>query len=305
MNEEDIKQLCGVHSGASFGFGFVFQPRPTVLYHYTDLSGFMGVIRSNQIWATDTRYLNDVTETQQIWSFLKDRVSAFQAQFSDTANVQLNELVRLAKAEEPRITFVSSFSEARDSLSQWRAYSARNGICLGFKEPSLNTQWVSNPKGGEPHWTSMLFHKVRYLPTGDNNSLDEELKTLLKHGSPFGSVSGYSASLLSWLNVLAVSFKHDAFKHEEEWRMCFQRFNKPMRYQRFREGKSMLIPYIAADLNRGTGMKSLVEGSYLEEIIIGPSANMQLTKTAVEQFLLAEGHQQVPVRLSAIPYRDW
>lgn len=283
----------------------MFQPRPSVLYHYTDLAGFMGIVRSKQIWATDTRFLNDVTETQQVWSFLKDRASEFQTQSVDIGQEKVNELVKLAACEEPRIIFVSSFSEARDSLSQWRAYSGKNGVCLGFKEPSLNTQWVANPKGGDPHWTGMLFYKVRYLPTGDNDSLDEELRTLLKYGSPFGSGAIDSANLLSWLNTLAVSFKHEAFRDEEEWRMCFQRFNKPMRHQRFREGKSMLIPYIAADLNRTIGKEPAVDGSFLAEVIIGPSVNMNLTRVAVQQFLLSEGHADVPIYVSNTPYRDW
>ena len=79
MTEEQVKSILGVHGGQPFGLGFVFAPRPATLYHYTDLSGFMGIVRSGQIWATDTRFLNDVTEAQQIWSFLIGRLKAFRS----------------------------------------------------------------------------------------------------------------------------------------------------------------------------------------------------------------------------------
>jgi hypothetical protein len=32
------------------------------LYHYTDLRGFAGILKSQQIWFTDHRHLNDKTE---------------------------------------------------------------------------------------------------------------------------------------------------------------------------------------------------------------------------------------------------
>ena len=36
--------------------------RPRVLYHYTDAAGLLGMLKSQRVWATNTRFLNDPTE---------------------------------------------------------------------------------------------------------------------------------------------------------------------------------------------------------------------------------------------------
>jgi hypothetical protein len=37
-------------------------PVPTLLYHYTDARGLLGIIESHAIWATHLHYLNDAQE---------------------------------------------------------------------------------------------------------------------------------------------------------------------------------------------------------------------------------------------------
>jgi hypothetical protein len=38
------------------------QPPSGPLYHYTTAAGCEGILRSNQLWATNPRYLNDSSE---------------------------------------------------------------------------------------------------------------------------------------------------------------------------------------------------------------------------------------------------
>lgn len=155
----------------------------------------------------------------------------------------------------------------------------------------------------------MLPYRVKYLPDDSSDRLDDDLQILLETGGPFGKTLEFSQSpeeiTVNWLRVLAASFKHSAFADEAEWRLCFQRYQEPMRNQRFRISKSTLIPYIAADLNLDSKKNPLVSGSYMKEVIVGPSASIELTKIAVEQMLVACGHSEVKVSLSAVPYRDW
>jgi hypothetical protein len=40
---------------------------PEVVYHYADASGFMGILKTNSLWATDFRYLNDTQELNYAW----------------------------------------------------------------------------------------------------------------------------------------------------------------------------------------------------------------------------------------------
>ena len=42
------------------------QPEPELLYHYTTLDGFLGIIRNSELLATDIRYLNDTSEFRTV-----------------------------------------------------------------------------------------------------------------------------------------------------------------------------------------------------------------------------------------------
>jgi len=37
--------------------------RPRLLYHYTDGTGLLGMLKTHRLWATNRRFLNDPTET--------------------------------------------------------------------------------------------------------------------------------------------------------------------------------------------------------------------------------------------------
>ncbi len=39
-----------------------YAPPPSKLYHYTTAEGLKGIIESDKIWATNYRYVNDLTE---------------------------------------------------------------------------------------------------------------------------------------------------------------------------------------------------------------------------------------------------
>ena len=40
--------------------GVLLENKP--LYHYTNTDGFLGIIKNNQIWATDYKFLKDPSE---------------------------------------------------------------------------------------------------------------------------------------------------------------------------------------------------------------------------------------------------
>lgn len=93
---------------------------PTILWHYTSLQGFQGIIERNAIWATEISYLNDTTEMhnlvhgvnviiEQLSSneFPPDHCSYFASLLAD--------FTRNRKA-----IFVACFSCSENSLPQWR-----------------------------------------------------------------------------------------------------------------------------------------------------------------------------------------
>jgi hypothetical protein len=110
---------------------------------------------------------------------------------------------------------------------------------------------------------------------------------------------------IAWaaLSLLAPSYKHEAFRHECEWRLVVNKPHKPMPGQRFRPGKSTLVPYVEVDLNRN--LKFELSGKYmLRKVIVGPTPNPELAVEALLSLFTAKGHE-VEIEPSSIPFRNW
>lgn len=111
---------------------------PEKLYHYTGCLGVLGIIESNNLWATEYQSLNDSTEiifgTQKLITVLE---KFYEDNKSDSA-ILLRKLCDYYKehGDLRRAVFntsIISFSEEPDVLSQWRAYSDQaEGYCIEF-----------------------------------------------------------------------------------------------------------------------------------------------------------------------------
>src|SRR3569623_156181 len=100
---------------------------PDTLYHYTTFDGLHGILRSDALWATFSRALNDGTEGSY------GRISL------RNSNILPARMDRPMGCEVgPASVFVTCFCEDPDLLSMWRSYSAQGGgFCLGFASEDL------------------------------------------------------------------------------------------------------------------------------------------------------------------------
>jgi hypothetical protein len=110
-----------------------------------------------------------------------------------------------------------------------------------------------------------------------------------------------------WLSLISPLFKHAAFKDEAEWRKVISKDIRPMPGQQFRQGKSTLIPYveIMLDSRREQATRVPQEAYFIDEVIVGPTPTPELTIEAVRALFASEGHPEVKVSTSTIPYRSW
>lgn len=67
---------------------------------------------------------------------------------------------------------------------------------------------------------------------------------------------------------------------------------------RFREGLSMLIPFLEVPMPGGKEMP-------IREIIIGPTPHKELSRNSLVQFLKSKSLGDVEVKFSEIPFRNW
>jgi hypothetical protein len=109
------------------------QTAPQTLYHYTNQRGFLGIIRSKQIWLTHTQYLNDRREFTHAVDLAKDEVEhRLPNAPASTKEILLAMQDALRANLATTNVCVCSFSQTSDSLSQWRAYGTPSGFAIGF-----------------------------------------------------------------------------------------------------------------------------------------------------------------------------
>ncbi len=109
-----------------------------------------------------------------------------------------------------------------------------------------------------------------------------------------------------WLNLISPYFKHHAFAGELEWRKVISKDHRPILGLQFRQSKSTLVPFVEIMLDmRLEGAKRVPQSTYFIKDIVGPTPTPDLTVEAVRALFFAEGHPDVVVRKSDIPFRSW
>jgi hypothetical protein len=285
-------------------------PKPPALYHYTSMEAFISILNSGQIRATHIRYLNDLSEAEWMWQAV---LELLQKQTVTEAKDRADRAAGIIAAIDQRHQqneFVASFSENGDDLTQWRAYCPGGaGLSIGFNTAALSTQWVADPKCQDPAFVGSALRKVRYLNEQGEAKLFNELDSMVRLSPSIQrGIDGQPVTteqfVTAWLSTVATAYKHPAFAAESEWRLVFSKPHKPMPYQRFRPGKSSLVPYIEAILNLDTQSRRSV--SYMiDRVVIGPTPSPRLAEEALKAAFASFGHPEVQVEVSKIPFRHW
>ena len=271
------------------------RPAPKRLYHYTTMAGLLGIVQRQEIWATHTQYLNDVREFRHAVDIVGGELARMRASSEHEGRTDmLKGLQENTKDVERANVCVTSFSEDRDSLSQWRAYSGGGaGFSIGFSSEFLrsvlNEKCVLLPCLYDEEEQREFVRDVIRQVLGDTEGR-------LKNAGDGLSVSTAGAKLNAHLLAYAAMLKHQSFKAEREWRISglfnCKRFN-------YRSGTSMLIPYYPMPLTSSDVQFSI------EEIVVGPAPYPKQASRSVESLLTTYGLQNVNVVESTVPYRNW
>jgi hypothetical protein len=99
------------------------------LCHYTSATGLIGILESKQLYATDVRFLNDSQELLYAVDLAKQYLTNQPLQSKDDERKAFADFaLKLLDTKDNLVvilgtpTFVASFSEENDLLSQWRGY---------------------------------------------------------------------------------------------------------------------------------------------------------------------------------------
>jgi hypothetical protein len=199
---------------------FAVEP-PEVLYHYTSLPSAYAILRSDALWMTKIRYLDDTSELEIGIATFKLLLEEHLKAPAPPDEHQLFEAVHngLGSVAASNIC-VTSFCEHGDLLSQWRWYGeGGRGLSLGVSMKVLR---------GLARGTINLW-KCIYDADAHRELLQSMIERLLaayrlecdRSGGPLGAearhylVERFFASFLQ----IAPIIKNPNFAEEREWRL--------------------------------------------------------------------------------------
>lgn len=268
------------------------------LFQYTRSSTILSLLKSNSIWGTSHKNLNDPTELSHGMSFFLERMEDFFKKISPNDFSQFIKFLE-QEAYNPQFIkiFIASFTANKDLLSQWRGYGDYGlGLSIGFAPND-----VILDEGRTSFWV-----KVVYDDAVKRKIVDDILQNLLNHTIPKFRASVLTNSvdkiieaiLLSLLQVSlvnAVRFKDKAWSEEEEWRLIqlnlsgAKRSNKQVHV---RNRNHELIEYCNFNFKQSVG-------NAIKEVVIGPRCNMANQRSSLETVLAGNN---IKITNSVIPW---
>ena len=244
------------------------------IYHYSKLDGVIGILSSKKIWMTNIRYLNDWMEGRY-----------FYEQVFKMIEKEIGQIRKLDKIYEQclRNTFVASFSETPDLLSQYKYYG---NICIGFDVLGLHDsrgKLNNNPTSGFE-----VPRKVDYI------SIEKYSKVISEFSNDKKLIDGVInedlTSLLTFFCFIG-ALKHPGFFEEKEYRLCHFWYEPADLKYRFSNGRH--VPYIEFNLLPST----------ITQIIVGPDRIQNEIANDLQNFIKSEEElRHIDIRCSGIPF---
>lgn len=273
------------------------------LYHYTSFSGLLGIVGIRALWASDIRYMNDSSELKHTADLLRNEISRRLGaghgrhhlfdQFLDWFTYRIT---------NGHMLFAASFRANGNLLSQWRGYSRLGkGVSLGFS-PDYILRCAGNQSFQigrciyEGEQQQQLIRQVvdaveslaeAYGLNGDGRSNENSFLTIFQ-------------MIESDLLRIAAILKHPSFREEEEWRIVSPVVTDYLAAPvLFREGTSMLVPYIRFEL-----MAEDDSPICLDHMFLGPTPNITISMNSLTMFLAKNGIQpKNGISYCQIPFR--
>jgi hypothetical protein len=277
---------------------FDFKP-DDIVWHYTNGEGFLGILQSSSIYATQVASLNDKNETKYATDLFKTSLGEVIEQNKDNSTAidflqRVLEFVKedpAAPAHGPSKFYVSCFSGEEDELTQWDRYGRPNAYAIGFhargfwREPTSQLYRVVYDRARHEKLSKELAQAtLKFYLDGLN---DERQKDPAKWAEEF------FLAWDEWIYRLAPLAKDAKWKAENEFRLVHELKFSEFRDVRFRQRSTMLARYLP--LSTPIWVKRRSPLLPIAKIIVGPGNHLSFTKISVALLLEQMGYFNVPV----------
>lgn len=270
------------------------------LFHYTTAGGLLGILRDQELWATDVRYLNDGQEVIYARAQMIEALDAIHNPFGDVQHpvdrgIDMRGLtwdeyrynIRQYIDTMPFPTYVACLCDSGDLLSQWRAYGNQQGYVIEFRR-----EWLEQALDGlHTYEPSCGLRAVRYGLEDAVNVVGTAVEqvqsdTNLAH---WAVAARYMA--LRLVAVLA-TVKHPGFHEEREWRLVVAYVSSGQDPVKFRSVPTGIVPYVVVPFPREA----------VVSVRVGPGQDIPARRDAVRR-LLHRFDYVAEVASSETPYR--
>ncbi len=310
------------------------------VFHYTDAAGLLGILQSDNLFATDYRFLNDPSEGQILREMLLPLFETEIAEFTpkliakgwlkkkiyekDGLSVHRLHAEGLYRALIQAVDnvspfFVTSFCKHDDGsdayshglLSQWRGYGGGGGFAIEFDEKELDELMFAEQRtnayaGVKSESVRYKNHSTAFDPNHFKGLAGAMTRQIFEHvGIDATEVTGnknIDAAVMEFAK-LAPFLKHSGFAEECEYRMvgiCLRRTKMPRAEKR--EVKPIKFRARNGLLSPYIEFLGNTGGLPIKGVIVGPHAFQQRQVDAVQ--MLAESYDlKLDIRRSELPYR--
>ncbi len=269
------------------------------LYHYTTGNGIFGIINSSELHCSHQRFLNDPTEHSYFDNVLHSVLD--RNSFLQTIYVEL--FITDYKIDSSNQQFIFSLSKNPDSLSMWNYYANGNGYNIAF-----NIDAIIEKNNSEYRMEKVVmiydfslqqsmiksfveentekFNRFNSLTKQMTQTEDPELvDKLMKEQNDI------KEQFTQGIKKLKTSFKHEAYKDEEEVRILIKNEKKGD----FKvSGQGVFIEYLKLEMSPDND---------IIEIIVHPLSS-DLHVEGMKRFINAKiPSKKVNITKSDIPFR--
>lgn len=297
-----------------------------LIYHYTTVSGFRGIMTSGCLWAGNLRFLNDAAEYENGKRICISALEKFLTEETLTPKSReyMQMILRHIKENETNEgtswsidnIFITSFCEEGNLLSQWRGYGGKIGISIGFDYSRMRGALII-PEG---KFRDARTHNIKlYKEPDENNSgirkipsevkwlqveYDDETKAAYYEQMFRNIVEAYecydghleetrrSYLAADLLRQMFPAMKHKGFSEEKECRMVAHYMTDDPVDVSYREMDDLLIPYINFRIldYHGEPFSTVLP---IRDIMIGPGKEQDKVYESVVYFLEHQGNPEL------------
>lgn len=296
-----------------------------LIYHYTTVSGFKGIMTSGCLWAGNLRFLNDAAEYENGKRICISELEKFLTEEKLTPKIRgyMQMILRHIKENETNEgnswsidnIFITSFCEEGNLLSQWRGYGGKIGISIGLDYSRMRGALIIP----ESKYRYARTHNIKLYREPDENNggmlkipsevkwlqveYDDETKAACyqqifrnivgvyeAYDGDYGHLEETCRSYLAadLLRQMFPAMKHKGFSEEKECRMVAHYMTDDPVDVSYREMDDLLIPYINFRIldYHGEPFSTVLP---IRDIMIGPGKEQDKVYESVVYFLEHQG----------------